>query len=173
MRRPPERASVVRTQDQASRLLREPVPDRAYLQDLASRATFKGWEKHKLWPRKFGMVPYSGKKVESTYCDGDAQFDPSHIADVPKWLALGIEAGLVGEEERARNEPALIWTVAYEGWIFEGRITVPGQAIYHAYPVLANDPTGDVVLRRYRYWVQENLTEDLLISLAACEDRYT
>ena len=58
-------------------------------------------------------------------------------------IERGLRASLIGTN---------LWAVGDNGWIFEGRRTILGQAEYHGYPVLPSEPIAEPVYRRYRAW---------------------
>ena len=152
MKKPPTRSNTERSvRSPKGRRLRLPVPCTRYLEALSVRATFEGSPKHKLSPRAFGMEPNTGAEDDSTYCDADAGFQVADIALVPAWLRDGISAGLIGANDIA-GDPSVLWVVSQSGWIFEGRITHPGRAIYHGYAVLPNETIAIAVLERFGAW---------------------
>src|SRR5271169_324862 len=122
-RKPDKRLEILRSSDNDKRRLREPLPEKDWLAALAKRASFQGYSKHKLNPRAFGLEPFTGSRDDATYCDGHAQFGP---------------ADLIGHND-AQGDPTLIWAVDDNGWIYEGRITIPGRTLYHGYPVLRTE----------------------------------
>lgn len=171
MIRPPRRTPPT-PRNPRGRRLRQPAPDDAYLQALANRATFAPWEKHKADPRRFGLPLYTGSRdEETTYCDADAGFEPNDIVRVPIWLHTGILAGLVGKND-LNGDPTLLWALSEDGWIFEGRITLPGNAIYHGYPVLPNEAIAISVLDRYSLWGQQRNDEHAQAISNHCRRRY-
>jgi hypothetical protein len=171
MRKPKRRDLVPRSSDNEKRRLRDPIPPRSDLEALAARATFQGSSKHKLRPRAFGMEPYTGKAVDRTYCDGHADFGPEDLPSVAGWLARGIAAGLIGAND-SQGDPSVVWVVSDDGWIYEGRITVPGRAIHHLYPVLPNEAIAKSVLGRYQAWAQGRVDAGVRGSVQACQERY-
>jgi len=171
MKRPKRRTPLPRQSVNEKRQLREPVPDFAVLTSLAGRATFQGSSKHKYRPGTFGMQPYSGKPVDCTYCDAHASFLPLDTLAVSRWLQRGIEAGLIGAND-SQGDPSMIWAVSDNGWIYEGRITIPGRAIYHGYPVLPNEAIAKIVLERYVNWGQDQDNPQVEASIQACRARY-
>lgn len=90
---------------------------------------------------------------------------------IPDLLRRGILAGLVGQND-IQGDPALIWTVDDTGWIFEGRLTIPGRALYHGYPVLPNEAIARKVIARHTDWAYgKNLTL-LMPSVRLVQERY-
>ena len=134
-RKPDPRLVVARSSDNDKRRLRMPLPPDDWLLAPADRATFEGYSKHKLHPQAFGLPPFTGHREDATYCDGHAHFAPADMQRLPALLRRGIIAGLVGHND-AQGDPTLIWMVYDNGWIYEGRLTIPGRVLYHGYPVL-------------------------------------
>ena len=172
MRKPPKRIQRERNlRDPKGRRLRRALPARTALQGLAERARFQPWEKHKLHPRRFGLPLYNGIDEDRTFCDGDADFEPRDYQRIPNWLRQGILAGLISEND-INGDPQLIWAITEAGWIFEGRITIPGQAVYHGYPVLPNEAIAADVLSRCERTLLQGRHQDMAQALAACRRRY-
>jgi hypothetical protein len=159
-----------RSSDNEKRRLRQPAPSVQIRSAFAARARFEGSAKHKIAPRAFGLAPVSSDE-DDTYCDGHAGFSPADVARVPSLLERGILAGLVGHNDK-QGDPTLIWTVDDNGWIYEGRITVPTQALYHAYPLLPADAFAKNVIARYAAWVYDQNMPALIASLQNAMDRY-
>jgi hypothetical protein len=172
-RKPRKRLAAARSSDNDKRRLRDPVPPKAWLDTLAGRATFQGYSKHKLDPRAFGLVPFTGSREDATYCDGHAQFTPRDVARVPSLLERGISAGLVGHNDDANGDPTILWTVDDNGWIYETRITIPGQAVYHGYPVLGTEAIARLVLARYVQHVYDTKNIALFPSVQQLQERYS
>lgn len=162
---------VERSSDNPGREMAEPTPSRRVLQRLAARARYEGHPKHKLEPRAFGLEPMRSVSEDATYCDGHAGFTPADMSRVPRLLARGVRAGLVGARLRD-GDPALLWTVDDDGWIYEARLTVAGQAIYHAFPILTRDAVARRVIARYLAYVYESGDAELAASAANVQDRY-
>lgn len=171
--KPRKRLPVTRSSDNDKRRLRDPIPAKTWLDALAARATFQGYSKHKLDPREFGLEPFSGSREDATYCDGHAQFARRDAARIPILLRRGISAGLVGHKDDANGEdPTILWTVDDNGWIYEFRITVPGRAVYHGYPVLGTEAIARLVLARYVQHVYNTKNTALLPSVQQLQERY-
>ncbi len=47
----------------------------------------------------------------------------------------------------------MLWTLDDNGWIYELRQTVVGQAIYHGYPLVPSNALGRKVLARFEEWL--------------------
>jgi hypothetical protein len=168
-RKPPLRIVTERHSDNDKRRLRE-APPLDYRRSLAGRARFKGSGKHKLQPRGFGLKPAPSGE-DDTYCDGHAGFSPADMTRTPLLLQRGILAGLIGHNDK-QGDPTLIWTVDDNGWIYEGRITIPGQALYHGYPILPSDAVGKIVIARYTQWVYNQDNNQLINALRNAMERY-
>jgi hypothetical protein len=95
-----------------------------------------------------------GTRGDATFCDLDARFTRGDMARVPELLTRGIFAGLVGDNLNL-GDPTLLWTVDDNGWIFECRLTIPGRALYHGYPVLNSEAIARDVMARYTEWVTD------------------
>ena len=171
MKKPKGRILRTRSTSNEKRALRFPIPNEAFLKKLAARVRYEGWSKHKFVPRAFGMEPYVGPPVDRTYCDAHANFQPADMALIPNWIQRGIAAGLIGAND-AKGDPTIIWAVSDDGWIYEGRITLPTQALYHGYPVLPNEAIAKSVLERYETWALGQNDPQVRKSLQACQERY-
>ncbi len=169
-RRPKRRLVVERSSENDKRRLREPIPDAAAREALAARARFSGSGKHKLEPRAFGLEPASSDE-DDTYCDGHAGFRPDDMARTGRLLRRGLLAGLIGRNDK-QGDPTLIWTVDDNGWVYEGRITTPSQALYHAYPLLPSDAFAKMVIARYAEWAYDQTEPRSLAALQNALDRY-
>jgi len=99
------------------------------------------------------------------------RFSPADMARVPTLLRRGLLAGLIGHNDK-QGDPTLVGTVDDNGWIYEGRITVPSQAVYHAYPLLPADAFAKNVLDRFAEWVYRQQDSSLITSLQNAMDRY-
>lgn len=152
MRRPQRRTLAPRRSDNDKRELAAHPLRQADLARLADRASYEPYAKHKLHPRAFGLDPVPTISEDPTYCDGHAQFEPSDMARIPLLLRRGIFAGLIGQQG-APDDPRTLWTIDATGWIFEGRITHPGRAAYHGYPLLPGDAMATKVISRFEQWV--------------------
>ena len=170
-RRPGRRLPAARGSYNEKRRLCEPHPGQAYLDGLAARARLAGSPKHKLQPRAFGLDPFTGLAEDPTYCDGHAEFSPDDMVRVPELLRRGIEAGLVGAND-AQGDPTLLWTVDDNGWIYEARITIPGQGLYHAYPVLPVEAIARKVIARFAAWAYDRQDAGLIAALRMAQERY-
>jgi len=171
MRKPNPRPLRQRSTSNEKRRLRSRPLDDAFLAELAARVRYEGWSKHKLVPRAFGMEPYASAAQDQTYCDGHANFRPNDMALVLGWIQRGTLAGLIGAND-AKSDPSIIWAVSDDGWIYEARITIPTQALYHGYPVLPNEAIAKAVLERYEEWAQGSNDPVVQNSVRLCQERY-
>ena len=171
MKKPKARIPRPRSTSNEKRSLQFPPPDQAFLNNFAARVRYEGWSKHKFVPRTFGMEPYIGPSVDRTYCDAHANFRPADLVLIPGWIQRGIMAALIGAND-AKGDPSIIWAVSDDGWIYEGRITVPTKALYHGYPVLPNEAIAKSVLERYEGWALGQTDPQVQRSLQACQERY-
>jgi hypothetical protein len=170
-RKPKRRLVVERSSDNDKRKLREPAPKAEARETLARRARFEGSAKHKLEPRAFGLEP-APSDDDDTYCDGHAGFRPEDMARTGRLLRRGLLAGLIGQIDK-QGDPTLIWTVDDNGWVYEGRITTPTRALYHAYPLLPSDAFAKIVIARYAEWAYGEADARVLFALQNALDRYS
>jgi hypothetical protein len=148
-RRPPARIAPPRSRNNTKRRLNALLPTAAERQDLAGRATFGPYSKHKYHPTAYGLRPYSGQDEERTYCDEHAKFGKPGFARIPILLRRGILLGL-WSEYLPGGDPTMLWTIDDNGWIYELRVSNVGRAMYHGYPVLTGDAFAKQVLARAR-----------------------
>lgn len=170
-KRPKRRLVTESSSDNDKRQLREPMPTTAGLCALAARASYAGSGKHKEQPRAFDLEP-AASDADDTFCDGHAGFTPEDMARVPALVERGITAGLIGHNDK-QGDPTIIWTVDDDGWIYEGRITTPTQAVYHGYPLLPSDAFAKKVIARYTEHVYTPGNTHLLSSLEQAMERYS
>jgi len=170
-RRPKRRLVVERSSDNDKRRLREPAPTDEAREALAARIRFAGSGKHKLEPRAFGLEPAPSDE-DDTYCDGHADFRPEDMARTGRLLQRGLLAGLIGHNDK-QGDRTLIWTIDDNGWIYEGRITIPSQGLYHAYPLLTSDAFAKIVIARYAEWAYNQSDPRSLTALQDALDRYS
>ncbi len=148
-KKPDRRLIQQRSSDNDKRRPQDPAPSEDFLAALAERASFEGYSKHKRNPRAFGLDPFNGDPGDSTFCDSHASFLPADMSRVPELLRRGILAGLVGSTQDNSGDPTMVWTVDDNGWIYEARITHPGRAVYHGYPVLPTEAIARLVIARF------------------------
>lgn len=170
MKKPRRRIAELRSSDNVKRQLRTPAPSLEELDALARRASFEGSGKHKFEPRAFKLEPVK-PDADDTFCDAHASFTPADMARIPGLLERGIGAGLIGHRD-VKGDPAILWTVDDNGWIYEARITTPTQAIYHGYPLLEGDAFARKVISRYADYVYANPQLALQRSLDNALDLY-
>ncbi len=151
MKPPKRRIAVERSSNNDKRTLRTPAPSEHQREALADRASYAGSGKHKLEPRAFHLEP-APPDADDSFCDGHAGFAPEDMARVGDLLERGIRAGLIGHRD-VQGDPTILWSVDDNGWIYEMRITVPTQAIYHGYPLLVGDAFAKKVISRYTQYV--------------------
>lgn len=148
-RKPPRRAVPERSRNNPKRRLLAVVPNFDERVELAKRANYGAYSKHKFYPQAYGLRPYEGQDDERTFCDAHARFKPEDCARIPLLLRRGIGLGL-WSERGDEDGPALLWTIDDTGWIFELRVTNAGLAEYHGYPVVPGDAFALHVLTRAR-----------------------
>jgi hypothetical protein len=171
IRKPPSRTLRTRASDNDPRRLSEANPSQVERAQLAARARFGAYAKHKKHPDAYGLKPYEGNQEDTTYCDEHAGFCPGDMPRAPELLRRGIEAGLFGKTIK-KGDPGLLWSVDDNGWIYEAQITNPGFAEYHAYPVLPNEAIARKVLMRYADYVLAVDDPMLTASLDAAQRLY-
>ncbi len=137
------------------------IPNERNLHALQARLTFEPYSKHKWVPRTFKLEPYNGERRDCTYCDFDAGFTVENIPAIAEWMAAGIRAGLISARTD-NGDPAFIWAVGNDGWIYEGRPTSPGSGKYHGYPLIPWHPNGPSILDRYERAAPDAERENLI-----------
>jgi hypothetical protein len=169
--KPPKRRLAVRrsSHNAKRRLISSPI-EPSVAQSLSAHISFEGSGKHKLKPRAFGLEP-GASDADDTYCDGHADFSPEDVRRVPELIRRGIRASLL-DGRASQEDPLLFWTVDDNGWIYEFKLTNPGQGVYHGYPMLPTDPLAKTLIRRYDDWVHGQDDPTLAGSLAAALERY-
>ena len=148
-KKPAPRVVVQRSRNNANRRLIANLPTTASRLDLSERVTYGAYSKHKLNPTAYKLSPYAGQDEERTYCDAHAKFGKENLKRIPSLLVRGVMLGLWSDQKNG-DAPSLLWTLDESGWIFELRITNPGQTQYHGYPVLTGDAFARHVLVRAR-----------------------
>ena len=170
-KKPPARRAIARTAENDPRDLMTPKPTQKACIDLAAKARFAPYSKHKKDPTIYKMTAYHGPDEDITYCDGDADFLLADMARAPNLLKRGILAGLWGDKSK-KGDPSRLWTIDDNGWIYEAQITNPGYGGYHAYPVLRNEAIARKVLARYRDHVETVKCPVEEAALAKALERY-
>jgi hypothetical protein len=164
MKRPPKRPiDIQRNSDNCKRKLVEDSDIEINKRRL-SNAFFKGYAKHKAYPRAFGLPPFQAERGDATLCDRDAGFQSTDSHRIPDLLQRGITAGLIGER--------MIWTIDDNGWIYELRLTNRGTDEYHGYPVRSTEAIAEIVFRRYEEWAKSQRPGSDVDAVEACRDRY-
>lgn len=148
-KRPAPRVVVQRSRNNANRRLVATLPTIASRVELSARVTYGAYSKHKYNPTAYKLRPYAGQDEERTYCDAHAKFGKENLNQIPALLVRGVMLGLWSDQNNG-DAPSLLWTIDENGWIFELRITNPGQLQYHGYPVLPGDAFARHVLARAR-----------------------
>ena len=151
MKRPRQRVTLPpRISDNDKRRLRI-TPSQTLIAKLLGMCTYGGSSKHKANPRAFGLPPYQKPRGDETLCDSHANFQPDQMNSIGALLSRGMRAGLIGAVE-TRGIPSILWTIADNGWIFEGRVSNPAQAVYHGYPVRPSEAIAELVYGRFADW---------------------
>lgn len=148
-KKPAPRIVEQRSRDNPHRRLASAIPSQEIRADLAERAGYGAYSKHKFNPTAYGLRPYAGRDVERTYCDAHAKFGQADFDRIPLLQKRGIMLGLTSEQAEG-GDPSLLWTIDDNGWIYELRMTNSGQAQYHGYPLLKGDAFARQVLARAR-----------------------
>ena len=81
-------------------------------------------------------------------------------------IRRGLRAGLIGHGNR------IIWAVADDGWIFEGRLTNVATNEFHGYPVRPSEAIAELVYKRFSSWAITRGTSQDQLAAKACRDRY-
>lgn len=164
MKRPPTRRDERRPDNVKRRLLA--VPEDELLQGLMGSVRYRGSFRHKRDPLAFGLEISPGStRGDATLCDEHAGFTPTKTGTIPMLVRRGLRAGLVGRGN-------LIWTVADDGWIFEGRPTNVVTSEYHGYPVLEWESIARLVYKRYSEWARTFGSNRDRIAAEQCKIRY-
>ncbi len=166
MRQPPERPGLPprRSENTKRRLLK--APSNTLITNMSNSVTYKGSPKHKRHPHRYGLPPFSGPRGDATLCDDHANFSPPQMSGIPAMIRRGLRAGLIGRGNR------IIWAVADDGWIFEGRLTNVATNEYHGYPVRPSEAIAELVYRRFSAWAKNHGTIQDQLAAKACKNRY-
>lgn len=122
--------------------------------------------KHKRHPSLYGLPPFSGQRGDATLCDEHAGFGRNRVNDIQGLIERGIRAGLIGDTGR------IIWTVADDGWIFEGRETNAATHEFRGYPVRQNEAIVMPVYHRFAHWAETLKSRAERAAAEQCRDRY-
>ena len=165
MKRPKKRPNLParRSNNDKRRLI--PNPSQSYISKLRQNITYEGSSKHKLNPNLYGLQPFTGTRGDATLCDRDAKFDRGNYGKIHGLIIRGLNAGSVGEND-------VIWAVADNGWIFEGRLTNVVRTLYHGYPVRSTEPIAEMVYRRFNRWAQDHGNDSALLATRNCKALY-
>ena len=175
-RKPPDRIDLPRTSENEKRQISAVPPSAQERFDLARRAWYRGYGKHKRNPYIWGLDAYHGPAPDRTFCE-DAGFE---LADEPRieyLLPRGIEAGLLGDMLN-KGDPTMLWTIDDNGWIYELRLTTPTQAEYHGFPMRPANAFSQKVIARFAEWCaaltprERSARPELERALRAAEGRY-
>lgn len=165
MRRPrPRRGVVPRKSDNDKRRLWQNPPE-DLIERLLREVRYRASAKHKRNPQLYDLPPFIGHRGDATLCDEHAGFQPDRVDGIPELIARGIRAGLIGDTGR------IIWTVADDGWIYEGRETNAATHEFHGYPVRQNEAIAEPVCLRFADWAigESDLERGAATS---CRNRY-
>ena len=165
MRKPSKRPGLPprRSENTKRRLLQ--APSNILIANMSNSVTYKGSPKHKRHPHLYGLPPVSGPRGDATLCDGHAGFSPLQMSVISAMILRGLRAGLIGYGN-------LIWTVADDGWIFEGRQTNVATNEYHGYPLRPSEAIAELVYRRFSAWAKDHGTIQDQLAAKACKNRY-
>lgn len=114
-------------------------------QNLESNAVYGGNAEHKLHPADYGLGPPPNPRPGKTLCDGGGSFPPVRAVAL---LRDGCRKRLVSVQKRD-IWPQNIWAVDADEIAFEAQLENRDTGAYHGYPMAADDPFRDVVLRAW------------------------
>ena len=134
------------------------------VEQLKRSMSYQGHPKHKRNPAAFKLEPFRGERGDATLCDDHAGLQPADMGRIKDWICRGLDAALIGTN--------MVWVVADDGWIFEGRMTNADTGEYHGYPVRPNEAIAEPVYRRYRAWAETHGSEADQTAANNCADRY-
>lgn len=124
----------------------------ADLEAFATKATYRGYGKHKLSSYDFGVEPnasrwiaYEGEAV--SLCDHTSVRKQS-IAQ--RLLKRAFLCGTVSPQKaKMGGWPSIAWAVVGETCVVEARCDSGGKGEYHGYPLQSGDPMKEKVLKRW------------------------
>lgn len=119
--------------------------DKDKLKELASKVKYRGSPYHKRNPGDFGLTPPVAARPDKTLCDGVSIYNKM---EAQRLLELGVLKGLISEQIRGEY-PQNIWVVAESGIPLEAQLDNRQKGTYHGYPLSANDPFAEEVLRKW------------------------
>ncbi len=165
MNRPRRRPNLParRSNNEKRRLMANPTED--YIAQLQQNIRYEGSSKHKLNPHLYGLTSFLGTRGDATLCDRDANFNEKDFRSIRGMIHRGLDAGLVGEN-------GVIWAVADNGWIYEGRITNVSKTEYHGYPIRSTEPIAEIVYQRFSKWAQDHGNGLAREAVQKCKTRY-
>ena len=166
MPRPPRRRALPRRQSNNDKRRLLPEPPSQLIESLLEAVTYAPSSKHKRNPHLYGLPPFDGPRGDATLCDEHASFQPAQMREIPSLVQRGIRAGLLGATQR------VIWTVADNGWIYEGRQTNADTSEFHGYPVRESEPIAELVYQRFVAWVDEHGDSSARHAAMSCRQRY-
>lgn len=123
-----------------------PSPDEAGLEDLAARVSYGGHPHHKRSPGDFGLTPPAAPRPNKSLCDGVGLFQ-REVAT--RYLVDGISRGMISRDAD-QGFPRHVWSITNEGRVLEARCDDPAAGRYHGYPLEAEDPMAELVIKRWK-----------------------
>ena len=163
MKRPPKRTKLPARNSNNDKRCLLANPDPSCVSQLKQKIWYQGSSKHKRTPHICRLPPFRGKSGDETLCDRNANF--RNIKAMPQLIQRGPDAGLVGTN-------GIIWTLADDGWIFEGRVTNRTTMEYHGYPVRPSEAIAEQVYRRFSEWASQCGDNSARQAAANCRTRY-
>jgi len=116
------------------------------LKDLAERAEYQGYAKHKLRPGDYGLHPPQNPRPSFSVCDDRRAIRLSEAQDL---LARGILLGMVSRFE-PNGTPKYVWSVDAEGEVYEAKTKAERESVYHGYRLSKDDKQRDYILVEWR-----------------------
>lgn len=116
------------------------------LDELASQAKYGGNPEHKRNPGDFGLTPPSGPRPGKSLCDSVQIFTKQEALEL---LRKGIENGLVSDRFEGQW-PKNVWSVMQDETPLEAQLESAEQGAYHGYPMQAEDPFCEEVIKQWR-----------------------
>ncbi len=107
---------------------------------------YDGKPEHKLNPGDFGLTPPACGRLDKSLCDLVKIFTHKEAL---KLLRKGFSKGMVDTREH-RGWPRHIWVVMDDNTVLEAKPSMPGEGIYHGYPLPKDDPLVDEVLAKWK-----------------------
>jgi len=116
------------------------------LEQLAKTVSYGGNAEHKRNRGDFSLSPPFGPRTSKTLCDEAQVFTREKALFL---LREGIRRGLVSEQRR-NGWPQNVWAVADNGVPLAAQLENRDRGVYHGYPMLADEPQRDEILKRWR-----------------------